>query len=272
MIKKSHDSNKLLQLSDNEQRILGLLEKSSTPLDLSKLCTIPRPTIYITLEKLQRRGLAIKKKREKKYYWERHTEEQAESAISDLQQKLLNKHTRHMKKTVIKNKAEVVIYKGEKAIFNLFSELIGKNAGERMITIQGDQSGDAWEKVFSMKNINAINKKIKDKRMITELITSKRWFEKQRHQFGIEWAKDFEGRSMRAQNIDHEYLDTSGQIFIFQDRIFLVSMSEEVFIEIKNPHIAKLLVLLSRFIQDHSNGMDANALLRELIKDQKPLK
>jgi sugar-specific transcriptional regulator TrmB len=269
---KSYGSNALLQLSDNEQEILDLLEKSSTPLELSRQCTIPRPTIYITLEKLQKRGLAIKMKREGKYYWEKHSEHQVESAISGLQQKLLNKYTRHVKKTVIEDKAEVIIYKGEKAIFNLFSELIEKHAGERMITIQGDHSGDAWEKVFSMKNINAVNKKIKDKKMITELITSKRWFEKQRHQFGIEWAKDFEGRAMRVQNIDHEYLDTSGQIFIFKDHIFLVSMSEEVFIEIKNPHIAKLLVLLSRFIQDHSNSIDANALLRELITNSKTIK
>jgi sugar-specific transcriptional regulator TrmB len=271
-MKKSYGSNALLQLSDNEQQILSLLEKSSTPLELSRRCAIPRPTIYITLEKLQKRGLATRTRREGKYYWGKPTEEQVESAISELQQKLLDRHTKHIKKTMIEDKAEVIIYKGEKAIFNLFSELIGKHAGERMITIQGDHSGGAWEKVFSMKNINVINKKIKDKRMITELITSKVWFEKQRRQFGVEWAKDFEGRAMRVQNIDHEYLNTSAQIFIFKDRIFLVSMSEEVFIEIKNPHIAKLLVLLSRFIQDHSNIIDANALLRELITNQKPLK
>lgn len=267
---KPASSNALLQLSTNEQRILSLLDKSQTPLQLSKQCAIPRPTIYITLEKLRERGLATRVKRGGKFYWEKLTDEQVESAIYELRQKLLNSHNiKHVKRTVINDVAEVAMYKGEKAIVSLFSELIEKHAGERMIIIQGDRSGDAWGKVFSKKNINAVNKKIKDKGMITELITSKEWFEKQRQQFGVEWAKEYEGRAMRVQNIGPHYLDASGQLFIVNDRIFLVSMSEEVFIEIKNPHIAKLLVLLSRFIQDHSNYIDANALLRELIGNKK---
>ncbi|MEI6553905.1 MAG: hypothetical protein WCO09_05030, partial [bacterium] len=55
--------------SQNERLILDNIEKYNTPLELSAVTKIPRPTVYITLEKLEVRNLIHSIKVGKKRKW-----------------------------------------------------------------------------------------------------------------------------------------------------------------------------------------------------------
>ncbi|MEI7480476.1 MAG: hypothetical protein WCJ59_02505, partial [bacterium] len=151
------------------------------------------------------------------------------------------------------------------SIIRAFENILTQYTKERLIILQGDDSGKAWDKNFGLENINRFNSIIKEQGIITELITSKKCFTDQVTQFGVEWAKSYEGRSARVQNIDSQYLNYSSQVFIFKDQVFLISMADKVFIEIKNEQISKILVSVAHYIQDHSEVFDVNTLLRNLI-------
>ncbi len=268
-MKKDSTVAHLLQLSRKELEILGILEENDTPASLAKKCSIPRPTIYLILNKLTRRGLLVKHRIRNKPQWKKNTQENIEKLAHQLSTSLSDTQLSGNKKIRINDESEVVVHRGEKDIFELFSRLIDEHSGERMISIQGDKSGQSWDKIFSVNNINKINQKIKDQKMIREIISSPEWFLSQTKLFGIEWAKHFAGTSIRVQNMESKYLDTGAQIFVFKNSVYLVSMSDGVFIEIKNLQISKLLVLLTRFVQDHSQVMDANLLLRSIIEKKK---
>lgn len=256
----------LLQLSRKEQIILNLLDNDhSTPVYLSKACNIPRPTIYTILIKLSSRGLIIKKKESNKIFWQKRTSEEIENAVFHLKNSLIPNTTTKQEKITITDSSQVIVHKGQKAILKLFSDLVDKHAGEKMIALQGNTSAYEWSKIFPVEDVNIINRKIKKNKVITELITSREWFESQTKLFGVDWAKNFEGRTVRMQNIEDKYLNYSTQIFIFGKKVFIDSMVDEVFIEITNPEIAKLLISIANFVQDHSNVLDANELLRKLI-------
>lgn len=256
----------LLNLSQNEQLIFTLLDNYDTPIELAKHCSIPRPTIYITLDKLTARGLIYKQKHFNKKRWLKNSDEYLERLLKGAGLSLLKNIIKPSEKISVSDNLQISVHKGPKQISELLSGFIKKYPHERMIMISGNEVIDSWNRVLGVKKINAFNRQIKEVGMITELITSQKWFEHQANFFGTEWSKDFEGRSTRVQNIDDKYLDYSSQIFIIKNRVYLVSMEDEVFIEIKNSEIAKLIISLSRFIQDHSSVFDPNALLREIIK------
>lgn len=266
MKKAFQDTVSFLNLNINEQIIFKLLEKYPTPISLAKNCSIPRPTIYITLEKLARRGLVLRLKRSNKKIWIKNTDENIEKMITQSKTYFFDNKPKLSEKISISDNLQIYIHKGKNQIIKLLTKISKTHSRDRLIMISGDLVVDSWKKVLGVNKINSFNRDIKKYKIITELITSKKWFEDQTKDFGINWAKDFEGRTTQVQNIDNKYLNYASQIFIIKDQVYLVSMADEVFIEIKNNEIAKLLISLTRFIQDHSSIIDPNALLRELIQ------
>jgi DNA-binding transcriptional ArsR family regulator len=257
---------RILQLTENELEILNIFNQSKheTPASLSKRSSIPRPTIYLTLEKLTDRGLIYISKLGKRTVWKKADDEMITNNISQLKSGLLHNRVKYEKINITED-TDVTIYRGEKTILNLFIKLIDKHGGNRLMGIQGDRAGDSWKETFSLDNINMINKRVKEKGMITEIITSKNWFERQIEIFGKGWAENFAGRAAQVHFIDNKYLDYESQIFIFEDQVILASMSEALFIEVKNKKISKLLISLIRYIEDSSHSVDINKIIYKLI-------
>jgi len=256
--------NDLLQLHNNERVILSLIDKHTTPLELARNSKIPRPTIYLTLEKLKARGLIKRKKEHHKIFWIKVPDKELQYNLQELQKNLISEETGE-EKILLEEKTQIIIHRGKDSIIRAFENILTQSTKERLIIIQGDDSGKAWDKNFGLENINRFNNIIKEQGIITELITSKKCFTDQVTQFGLDWAKTYEGRSTRVQNIYSKYLSYSSQVFIFKNQVFLISMIDKVFIEINNEQISKLLVSFSRFIQDHSEIFDVNMLLREQL-------
>ena len=264
-MKKISAVHNLLQLTDNEKNILNCFNNESieTPLTLSGKVNIPRPTVYITLEKLESRGLISPVKIGKRIFWKKTEEEIIVQHISNLKDELMSKNT--YEKMSVTEDTDIAIYRGEKTILTLFTKLIDEHRGNRLMGIQGDYAGDSWKGVFSLENINMINQKIIEKGLITEIVTSKDWFKRQIKIFGKSWAENFIGRTAQVHFINNTYLNYKSQIFIFENQVFLVSMEEELFIEIKNMSIAKMLISLIKFTEDHTSSVDVNKIISDLI-------
>jgi sugar-specific transcriptional regulator TrmB len=268
MKETSNSLTKLLQLNQNERIILELVDRNDTPVTLAKRCQIPRPTIYLTLNKLTERGLILHHKIGKKISWSKNSSENINKLLDEARFCLTEELSKTQERIFISDKMQILIHKGKDQIFKLLSSIITRYPKERLIVISGDLVIDSWNKVLGVDKINALNRQEKEAGMTSELIASVDSFKNQAQTFGIEWAKGFEGRSIRVQNIEAKYLDYASQIFIVKDQAYLVSMDDEVFIEIRNDEIIKLILSLAKFIQDHSEVFDPNALLRELIEKE----
>ncbi len=260
----------LLKLTSNETVILHLLQihNQSTPASLAKLCAIPRPTIYITLEKLKERGLAQCRKFQKKKVWDVSDTSVIKEKIENLKETLTPSKGKYNKIHVTDN-TDLTIHRGGQAVLNLFAEFAESHNGQRLLGMSGDRSADSWKNVIPVEDINTINARIKKTGLLTEMITSEDWFKQQVDIFGVDWAKNFEGRATQVHFIDAQYLDYDSQMFIFGSKLYLVSMREEVFIEVKNKQIAKLLVSLLNFVKQHSRAVDINQILREMAGIEK---
>ena len=104
MEKVIKNTSNLLQLSGNELTVLNLLKIHSTPLSIAKKCSIPRPTIYITLQKLQKRGLVIRKKSLNKINWYLNSDEHIEKLLFGLQRILIRDTNYYEEKVPITEK------------------------------------------------------------------------------------------------------------------------------------------------------------------------
>ena len=203
MKENTNDAARLLSLSKNEQTILTLLDRYNTPVALAGHCIIPRPTIYITLAKLAERGLIKKIKYHKKALWQKISEQKINDLIFKLQKSLMESPDQSDQLSMTRN-SHVSIHHGGKDLLNLFSTLIENYRRERMINISGSEAGPAWSKILGSDNIDKINKKTKDVGMINELITTEKFLDLQIKSFGKKWAVNFEGRSLRVQNIEEK--------------------------------------------------------------------
>jgi len=269
---KQSERRDLLLLSKNEALLLSLFNADSkhTPVTLSKICSIPRPTIYLVLERLKKRGLIYSIKHSGRKYWHKTSLSILDEQLSIVKNKVAKKNFNYQRLKISKG-TDLTIYRGRETIHDLFKSLIDNHNGNRMLGIFGDLSANAWDETFSPEDINSINQRIIQKDMITEVITSKMHLQKEIELFGQGWVDNFVGRAAQTHFLDSKYLDYESQLFIFGHKVYLVSMSESLFIEIKNKQIAKLLISLIKFVEEHTPTVDINKLLREMINKKTPL-
>ena len=258
----------LLALTKGEKGVLDLIRlyTPATPLLLSKLSKIPRPTLYTIFDALESRGLIQFHKIGRRKVWELADPQKIANSIELLKNSLLSFHKLDYQKLVLGTDTDIAIHRGKKSIMTLLNRLIQKHGGKRLMGIQGDFSGEAWDELISISEMNEANKKLRDANLITNVITSKHWFKHQVELYGKSWAENFAGRATQTHIIDSKYLDYTSQILIFDDQLYLISMKEKIFIEIKNKDIAKLIISLQRFVEDHSPSLDVNKLLKEMLK------
>lgn len=165
--------------------------------------------------------------------------------------------------------ATVVIHRGKDAVRQVIRSIMVEQKNERFFTITGDGVAPGWDQVFGQEAINDLNKAMKKNNLISEIITPYGFFERQVQIQGAEWGKHFSGRAAISHEIDEEYFEHAGQVWIFKHSLYLIAMHEEVIIEIRNSETQKLIHEMFRFIQDNSRKFDVNARLRELIETSK---
>lgn len=261
----------MLSLGKNESIILSLMrrEQEATPLRLAKLCHIPRPTIYITLAKLENRGLVRVRKVNKKKVWQIVDRALIKDKIEDLKNTLTSDKDTY-DRIKITDDTDITIHRGSDAIVNLFNGFAENHNGKRLMGMSGSLSAQAWKDVVDLESINTINSTIKDKGLLTEMIANESWFRQQVDMFGESWIEHFTGRATQIHFIESKYLDYESQIFIFGNELYLVSMREKLFIEVKNRQIARLIISLLNFVEDNSRVVDINQILKNMAHKKGP--
>ncbi len=259
---------KLLGLSNKELRVLNALRAGkSTPLTMSVYARVRRPTVYQILPRLNKRGLIKSNIQNGKKYWSQAKDGDLNKKLYETKKVLLN-FEEGKEEIFGLFDSTVVVYRGAITIRKLMKDIFKNHKNQKIYGIQSDTTTSGWNKIFGVEGTNEINRSIKKNGIIVECILPSGWFERQAKLFDKKWAKDFVGRSAVTHEIDEEYFQNAGQIFIFKNSLYLIAMKEEIIIEIKNSEIQKLILSMFHFIQDNSRKIDVNAILRELIKEE----
>jgi len=259
---------KLLGLSRKEIRVLdALYAGKSTPLLISEHTKVSRPAIYEILTRLHKRGLVKSNIQNGKKYWSQAKGKDLEQELYETKKALFD-FEEGVEEVHGLSDSTVIIHRGEEAIRKLLRGILKDNKEQRLYGIQGDVVGIGWNKVFGVEGTNELNRFIKKNRIIVEAILPSGWVDRQTKLLGEKWARDFEGRTSMAHEIDEEYFKHGGQIWIFRKSLYLMAMNEEIIIEVRNSEIQKLILSMFAFIQNNSRKFDVNARLRDLLGEK----
>jgi len=267
--KLSREQIRLLGLSGSELAVLEALRAGhNTPLLISEHIKVSRPAIYEILDRLHKRGLIKSNIRGGKKHWSQSRDKDIEQELYSSKRQLLGIEEGIDEVRGLSD-STVVAYHGGEAIRGLLHKILKDNKNQRLYGIQGDTPAIGWSRVVGIERTNELNRIIKQNNIIVEAIVPYGWFERQIKLLGKKWAEDFEGRASATHIVDEKYFQHGGQIWIFKNSLYLIAMNEEIIIEVRNSEIQKLILSMFRFIQDNSQKIDVNALLRELIaKDE----
>jgi len=257
---------RILGLAKSEIRVLEALEEGfKTPLSISKQAKVSRPAVYEILGRLKERGLVGSYIEQRKHYWRIRSDKQIEEALYEAKRSLLQ-IPEGREEVHGRVDSAVIVHRGKEAIKKTLLTVFEEHKHERFYGLQGDVSTIQWNKVFSVAETNRFNRNIKKNQIIVHAVLPQGWFERQTKALGEEWAQDFEGRTTRVSVIDPEYFKHAAQLWVFKESVYLISLSEEIMIEVRNSEIQKMILSLFRFVDDNSRTVDANALLRSIIK------
>lgn len=256
----------LLGITPKERRVLlALQDGQNTPLLLSRTTRVSRPAVYAILQNLKKRGLAQSRITNSKKHWQLVSQKEIEEALYETKRALL-KIPKGREELHGLSDSMVVVHRGRDAIKHVMLGLFADKKNERFYWgFQGDNSSKAWNEMFTVAETNRINRYIKGNGIISEGILPKGWFEEQTRELGVEWAKDFEGRTARIHVLDPKYFKHGGQCWIFKDSLYLFALGEEIVVEVRNSEIQRMILSAFEFMQENSPVIDANELLRNLV-------
>jgi hypothetical protein len=261
---------RILGLSRKQAAVLAKLRtRPTTPLEIARATRISRTAIYAILRSFKSRGLAQERITDGKKLWQLAPAPLLKSRFSDAK-RILVKPTEGTKE-VSSAKTTITLHRGKRAVKNILENIVVKQKNKRWRGLQGDVGPSGWDKVFTVREINRINEHIKRNKIIVESVYPTGWFERHTRELGVEWAAGFEGRSVDGHLIDPAYFKHGGQLWVFEDSLYLVDLNAELVIEIKNSEIRTMIIRLLEFVEDHSVRIDVNALLRTLINNSKKI-
>ncbi|MDB4991855.1 MAG: hypothetical protein JWL75_100 [Parcubacteria group bacterium] len=259
----------LFGLSPSASKVLSAVKDGlPTPVAISNETGISRPAIYAILNQLEEQGLITSGTLKGKRFWHIANPSQINRVFETARSALLG--SKEEKELLYEEKnIEVKVYRGKKTIIELMRFIYQEHVGETCIGIQGANVYDGWRDLIGLETIHELNKSIKKHRMIMQVIVPQDHFQRVVPTMGVEWAKHFEGRTTRVNEIDESYFQNKGEMVVFKDSVYLICMEEALVIEIKHSHIQKMLLSLIHYVQDNSRVIDGNQILRELMTAEK---
>lgn len=261
---------KLLGLSKKEEKALAALQGGAdTPLLLARTAKISRTAAYAILANLKKRGLVQSRITGGKKRWGLAPEHELEEALYTAKRALLKIPAGREEVRGLSD-ATVIVHRGQESIRKVLGELLFAHRNERFYALMGDLAGAEWNKLFPLQETNRFNRALKKNGIIAETVVQEGVLERQARELGVSWAKEFEGRTTRVNELGAEYFEHASQVFIFKQSIYLMALGEELVIEIRHSEIQKMLLAFFKFIQDNSRVIDANELLRSVIAGMEP--
>jgi hypothetical protein len=256
----------LLGLSKKERLVLDCIRRGlKTPLSIHEATHISRTAIYHIITLLLARGLVHRYKEHGKHYVRMATDKELVETIYTVKKELLG---------FVDGKEEVhglqdstvIVHRGAEAVKKCLLEAFVSHQGERLIGFQGVGNVERWATIFSDHEIGELNKMVKKNHIIMQSVLSDDWIDKTFALMGSTWAKDFEGRATQVHYIGERYFKHEGEIFIFKNTAYLLSLNDKIVIEIRHSAIAMVITMLIRHITDTTPAVDVNRRLRELME------
>ncbi len=256
---------KAFGLSGTASAVLAQVKAGrETPVQISKETDISRPAIYAILAQLEEQGLVTRHAVKGAARWRVASASQINRLLERAREEILgSKEEREV--LYQEDNVGVKVYRGRKTISEVMRYIFQEHRGQTCIGFQGDNVFADWRDLLGAETINDLNKSIKKNGMVIQVIVPEGSFERSFDIMGLEWAKHFEGRAYRVNEISDDYFKHKGEMFLFKDSVYLISMREQVVIEIQHSQIQKMLYLLFEYVQDTSKVIDGNEILRQLM-------
>lgn len=259
---------RLLGLSKKEEKVLLALQGgATTPLLLARETKVSRTAVYAILIKLKKRGLVKRHTTHGKHHWELAPEREIEEVLYGAKRALLQIPEGREEMHGLLD-SMVILHRGKEAVRKVIMGMLGEHKHEHFYATMGSAAAPAWGNIFSTEDLNRFNRTVKQNGIIAEGLQEDGWLEKEAVRLGMSWAKDFEGRTSRVNVLGSEYFQHGAQIFIFKQSMYLLAMREELVIEVRNSEIQKMILSFFKYIQDNSQLIDANELLRKIIAEE----
>lgn len=249
-------SDNLLHFNNNEKTVLKLIREGlDTPLLIEKYSSISRQGAYKILHRLSEAGFIQKSGST----WKILTKDTIYNRFYIQAEQLLG---------IERNRdAQVRIITGRNEIADLLIWVFSNHKKETCIGIQGDNVYEDWIEILGLKTINQLNKSIKKNEIIIKAIVPTEHFKRAIKIMGREWATHFEGRPYQVNVIDNKYFAHEAEMFIFKRAVYIICLADQLVIEIKNKNIVDMILLLINYIQENSESVDGNQILRDLISE-----
>ena len=262
---KHHFSLPLLALSKKEKMVLGALKEGlTTPLLIHEKTKVSRTAIYHILTVLRERGMVKKYKESGKFHYRIATEKELGDALYETKKELLSFVDGKEEVSEIKDSV-IAVHRGVDALRACYHEMFTKNDGQHFVGAQGVRAYDHYKEKIGIETVNETNARIKKNKIIVEGVFAEGSLEALFGTFGKEWADGYLGRMANIHTIDAKYFDHAGEIFIFRDTVYLLSVKDLIIIEIRHSDIAVVITMLIKYIMDTTRTIDVNRRLRELM-------
>jgi len=261
------EDSHMLDLSKKERKVLDVLKREkSTPLEIARTTKVTRPSVYVILDKLKKRGLVTTKIEQGKKYWLLEDPRNIEEALYATKKFLLN-ISEATEEVHGRSESNIVLYKKRSDLQKLIVDITKEAKNSHLYGFQGSNQEIGWSKIFSKENTNKINRLVKENKVIVEGVMPADWFVEHIQQWGKEWAEDFSGRMTISHEIDKKYFKHGAQLFATRKAVYLLSFNESLAIEIRNSEIQKMVLSMFDYMQSHAKKIDPNEILRRLVEE-----
>ncbi len=258
-------SPSLLQLSPNEMKVFQSIRNGfCTPLRISGDTSIPRPTVYTTLDTLEARMLISSKKEKDKKIYVPTDRDTLEDILYKAKQFIFQLHE-GIDEVKSRGDSMVRIHRGKDAIQKVITSMVNAK-GEILSAVQGHAQATGWETVFGKELVTTLNKHIKQNNIVTQAIIPHTWIQENMKLWGTEWAEHFSGRATAQYEIPDTYLKSGAELFIFQNTAYLLALHEETIIEIHNSAIVHMCSLFIQYFKDTGTHVRINDHLAQYIQ------
>ncbi len=261
------------EVANNSSKALNI--KINTPLLINKQTKISRTAIYHILNVLKKRGLIERYKENGKFYYRMVSDEEIANKLYEIKKELIGlAEGRSEMRGILTlgkvpkaegvNLSGVILHQGLDAVKSCFVKMFSGNKNCKFIGVQGNNTLPLYGKHLGEGFVNDLNKKIKENKIIVEGIMAEGWEKKSKESFDNEWAANYTGRMANVHQIPSQYFKHHGEIFIFKDTLYLISLRELTILEIRHGDISLSISMLIKYIMDNTDTVDINKNIKQL--------
>ncbi len=258
--------------SPKESKIyIGLLKLGKVRVsELAREIKLPRTSLYLPLEELEKHGFINKIRIGNRSFWEanspksilRHMKENT----SGLQMLLPN-----LENLAFSNKktdgSELLFYKSKKGLELANSMIFKLKSNERVYSIQGSRTVEFQKQKFSTNEIIEWQTALKKSNVIGEAIVGEDVLDSIKG-LDINALNAHLDRKMIAYLLPKQMMDFDAQIMVFRSTVIIMVFEKDLAIVINNKDITQVFINLIKIAESFGRKVDLNAEIGKIIENK----